>query len=83
MVEVEQKKFLCYSSLFYQASNESNTLNGVAKLINEYFNASNEKIKIINGRELAKMEKWMEKEEYLKTKMKGLNKPEIKRERKF
>jgi hypothetical protein len=55
----------------------------VAKMINEYFNACGEKIKIINGKKLARMEKRLEKEEYLKTKMKGLTKPEVKKERKF
>ena len=81
MIQIEEKKFLCCDRLFFQ--NGSHNLSGVGKVVAGYFGGSGEKIKIVNDLLVAKMDRWTLKEEYFKSKMKGITKRNVVKEKRF
>lgn len=67
---------------FNQDKNKS-TLNGKGRLILECFNVKKDPIKIINMGKALEMKKFTKKEEYFKSKMKGVKPLKVQRVKKY
>lgn len=71
--EIQGKKFMCGD---YSLIKEDFNVNGPAMLLREYFNSvTGGKYKMINWARMRLMDKRGEKDEYVKSKFKGMEKP--------
>lgn len=81
LYRIEDRAFLCLDLARIDPRTEK--VNGVGEMLLECFKAAGEQVKMINPLVLGKCAKLVEKEEYFRSKLKGVQEPSCHRNRRF
>lgn len=81
LYKIDNKNLICLG--LARINKHTEKLNGPGEIIMDCFKSKGEAVKIINPIVLKSCERRSEKEEYFKSKMKGIKEPEISRSRRF